>query len=86
MERVTMPMRLSRDVTVMFNGGGRAADGYAVSAKVGTHLTEVHGGTGASYAIPVEDCIIDPGVAALFKHDSAYHYVWAPLDAIEEIE
>ena len=80
-----MPMRLSRDVTIMFNGGGRAADGYPVSAKAGTHLLEVTGGLGPSYAIEVEDCIIDPGVAALFKHDSTYYYVFAPIDAVEEI-
>jgi hypothetical protein len=79
-----MPKRLSRDVVVMFNGGGRPENGYEVRAVAGTALEEVHGGQGPSFAIPFKDCHVAPGVAALFKHDGYHHYVWAPEDAIED--
>lgn len=80
-----MTMRLSRDAVVMFNGGGKAAHGYEVRAVAGTALEAVEGVQGILYAIPFKACHVAPGVAALFKHDGYYHYVYAPVDAIEEV-
>lgn len=81
-----MTHRLSRDVTVMFNGGGKASAGYEVHAAAGTILKEVLDGTGVPhYAIPRERCQVAPSVAALFKHDGYYHYVYAPADAVEQV-
>jgi hypothetical protein len=77
--------RLSRDVVVMFNGGGKASDGYEVRAAAGARLDQVFGGQGAMYAIPPSVCQVAPTVRGIFKHDSTYHYVWAPADAVEEV-
>lgn len=72
--------RLSRDVTVQFRGF------YTVTAKAGTPLQMIRDGMGKPcYAIPPHAC--DPGaLAAMFKHDATYFYVWAPADAVETVE
>lgn len=77
--------RLTRDVTLMFNGGGQAANGYEVRAAAGVLLEQVFGGQGVSYAVPPASCQVAPSVRGLFKHDSYYHYVFVPADAVEEI-
>lgn len=82
--------RLSRDVSVMFNGGGDPAQGYEVKAKAGTVLVPVPGGMGVNYAIPPHACdagnMGKAGTWSIFGHDSTYHHVFAPADAIEAVE
>lgn len=74
--------RLNRDVSIMFNGGGRAADGYPVTAKKGDRVAVIRNGMGFnSFALKTGK--VDPGVASLYKHDSTYYYVWVPADCVE---
>jgi hypothetical protein len=81
-----MPKRLSRDVVVMFNGGGKRENGYEVRAVAGTILEPVASPRGVYWAIPRQHCHVAPSVAALFKHDGYYHYVYSPEDAIEDAD
>jgi hypothetical protein len=84
---------LSRDVSVMFNGGGDPRRGYEVKAKAGTRLELIENASGTEgdkWAIPPASC--DAGSAgkagtwSIFGHDSKHYYVWAPVDAVEVIE
>lgn len=82
--------RLSRDVTVKFNGGGKAADGYDVSARAGTRVKMIPDGMGKPcYAIPPSACdaggMGKAGTWSIFGHDAKYYHVWAPADAVEEV-
>lgn len=73
--------RLSRDVTIRFR------DSYDVRAKAGTILEHVPYNAGLAtpgFAIPVAACETDVGQYAAF--DLAHYYVWAPADAVEEID
>lgn len=82
--------RLSRDVTVMFNGGGNPAQGYEVKAKAGTVLTAIEGGMGISFAIPPAACDAGPmgkaGTWSIFGHDSKFYHIFAPADSVETVE
>lgn len=82
--------RLSRDIVMMFNGGGDPANGYPVKAKAGTKLIPVKSGMGNYYAIPPSACdagaMGKTGTWTIFGHDSTYHHVIAPADAIEAME
>jgi hypothetical protein len=77
--------RLKYDVSIMFNGGGRAADGYPVTAKKGAPVMMMKDGLGTPcYAIVTGK--VDPSVVSLFNHDGKYYHVWVSADSVEEFE
>lgn len=76
---------LTQDVSIMFNGGGAAADGYPVTAKAGERVKELKDGMGfPCYALTTGQ--VDPGVASIYKHDSTYYYVWVPAEFVTAVE
>lgn len=71
--------RLSRDIEMTFRRL------HTVRAKAGTPVLALLGGSPRGFVIAPTNVETDSprGRGTLWDHDTTYHYIWVPFDAVE---